>query len=142
MTDYIGPDFELQCAMVAVLKASGPLKALAGNPLRIYQDAPPDNWPGAYLTVGDAQIIDDSASCLSASEIYPAVHVWSQAAGWGEAKRIASLVRKLLHDTELSLTENRCVSFLHETTTAMRDPDGITKHMVVTFKALVEEPEA
>ena len=140
MTDYIGPDLELQGAIVATLKASAPLQGLIGNPPRIYQDAPPDTWPGAYITLGPAQVIDDSVECLDAVEIYPDIHVWSQGKGWSEIKRIAGLVRKTLHDASITLTENRCVSILHETSHAMRDPDGITKHMVVTFRALVEEP--
>lgn len=140
MTDYIGPDLELQGAIVAVLKASAPLQALIGNPARIYQDAPPDVWPGAYITIGDCQTIDDSAECLTACEVYPDLHVWSQGKGWSEVKRIASLVRKLLNNATLDLTENRCVSILHETTHMLTDEDGKTRHAVVTFKALVEEP--
>lgn len=133
-------DLELQGAMVAVLAADGPLQALIGNPARLYQQVPP-NPTKPYVTIGDADENDDSVDNLDAAEIFPDVHVWSDspAKDYVECKRICSAIRRALHNADLTLTENRCVQIQHRITRVFVDADNITRHGVVTFRALTEE---
>lgn len=143
MTVLVGPDLELQGAIVAALNASIELKALIGSPPRIFQDPPQSkNWPGDYVVVGDGDANDDSDQCLAATLIYPKLHVWSRTPGWESAKKIAAVIWQTLHNATLTLSENRCFSILLEQSIPLRDPDGITKHIALTYRARIETPAA
>ena len=133
-------DLELQGAIVSVLSADSALQTLIGNPVRLYQQVPP-NPTFPYVTIGRSSEDDDSVENLDASEIFPDIDVWSDppAKDWVECKRICSAIRRALHNTELTLTENRCVQIQHRITRTFTDADNITRHGVVTFHAYTEE---
>lgn len=139
MTAPLGPDLDLQAAMVAVLKSDGDLRQLIGNPIRLEQDVPPKPiYP--YVTIGLSQVIPDVAECIDGSEVFPTLHIWSRAKGWEEAKRIAAVLWAALNDTEFTLTENRCVLFERDSLgdQAGEMTDGVTKHIICHYRALTE----
>lgn len=141
MTAPLGEDLDLQTAITTALEASADLKSLIGDPPRIKQSLLSDTLP-PYITVGEAQVIDASDSCVNAVEVYPAIHVWSRptqgSGSFREAKQIAAAVKAVLHNAVLPLTQNRCFSILFDRQDAMRDPDGVTRHISITFKSRVE----
>jgi hypothetical protein len=139
MTAAVGPDFDLQRAIVTVLKASADLQSLIGNPIRLYQDAPA-NATFPYVTLGEGQVVPDLADCIDGSEIYPILHVWSRASGFGEAKSIAATIWKALNGATLTMTENRCLLLERDQLgdVTLSDPDGVTKHIASHYRALVE----
>ncbi len=132
-----GPDWELQTAIVARLKADTALQALIGNPIRLHQDVP-DVPTFPYVTIGDGQNVPDQVQFMDSSEVFVDLHVWSRAAGFAEAKRIAATIEASLNDADLSLTSNRCVEIERAGNRSLRDPDGVTKHVVVTLQAWTE----
>lgn len=130
-----GMDLSLQKAIVAVLSADADMILMIGD--RLYEEVPEE--PGfPYVTIGDTQDLDDSVQDQDASEMFVDVHVWSTATGYEECKRIAARVRRLIHDSDLSLDEDRCVLINHRITRTFTDVDPTTKHSVVTFRALTE----
>ena len=133
-------DLELQGAIVAVLAADSALQALIGNPVRLYQQVPP-NPTFPYVTLGASQEGDDSDEFLDAAENFSDWHVWSRspAKDYVECKRICSALRRAIHNAVLTLSENRCVLIEHRITRTFVDADNITRHGVVTFRALTEE---
>lgn len=136
MTNY-GPDLDLQAAIVDALTDSAALTALVST--RIYQDAPPGNWPGDYVTLGEGQVLDASDECSDAVEVLPVIHAWSRrGTGFFEVKRMAHAIKSALHNATLTLENNVCFSIMLESAVIMRDPDGITKHAALTFRARIE----
>lgn len=133
------PALALQGALVAALKAAAPVTALIGQ--RVYDHVPP-NSQFPYVTVGDDQTLADHAECLEGSvEIHTNLHVWSRPAipGKVEAKQIAGALVTLLNMAALTLSGYVLVLIEHETSHHLDDPDGITAHSVVTFRALIDE---
>lgn len=125
----------LQDALVAALRA-GAMPELGA---RVY-DRVPDDALFPYVTVGDDQVNADHAECLEGSvEIATNVHVWSRGVGKVEAKQIAGWIVSTLNYAALALAGYRLVLIEHETTHHLSDPDGLTSHSVVTFRALIDE---
>lgn len=139
MTAPLGPDLDLQTAIVAVLRANADLKTLIGDPIRLYQDVPADAvFP--YVTIGEAQVVPDFAECIDGSEVFPVFHIWSRASGFTEAKKIAATIWAALSSATLTMTQNRCILLERDALgdQAMRDPDGTTKHIASHYRALCE----
>lgn len=138
------PSLELQGAIVAALKASADVTAIVGN--RIY-DMVPRSSDGSItatyplITLSGWQEVQADAECITASEVTVSIDVWSRAVGSPEAHRLAAAVKTALHNAELTLTDNALVSMEHESTLTLRDPDGLTTHSVIDFRAFVESPE-
>lgn len=133
----IGPDLELQGAIVTLLSADSELQGYLGNPARIYQEVPSDAEK-PYVAIGESDVLDDSVQCLAGVEVFPELHVWTDEPGFETAKKIGAIIRNLLHDASLSLTENRCASILHRRTANLRDQNYPVKHIIVTFAARLE----
>lgn len=131
------PSLELQGSVVSTLKNTGAVSALIGQ--RVY-DKPPAGPTFPYATVGDDQVLQDHAECLEGSvEINSNIHVWSRAIGKVEAKKIAGAIVTALNGSVLSVNGYRLVSIQHTDTRHLDDPDGITSHSVVSFRALIDE---
>lgn len=132
------PSLALQGAIVAALKAWPAVGALIGA--RVYDRVPPQpTFP--YVSLGSDQVIPDHAECLEGSvEITATLDVWSRSVGKVEAKQIAGAIVSLLNfNGTLVLTGYRLVSIEHESSRHLDDPDGLTSHSVVTFRALIDE---
>lgn len=141
MTAILGPDWELQTAIVAALKASADLQSLLGSPMRIYQKVPA-NPVFPYLTIGESQDIPDRAACVDGHEIFPPIHVWSRPASgtYQEAKQIAANIWTCLRDATLTMSENRCVIFERDSLGDQvgEETDAVTKHVICHYRALME----
>jgi hypothetical protein len=133
---------ELQAAIVAALKASAEVAAIVGA--RVY-----DNVPRAadeitatfpFVALSGWQSITEDAECVDGEDITVTLDVWSRAVGMPEAHRLAAAVKAALHNAELILDETALVSIEHESTLTLRDPDGLTTHAVLDFRAFVETP--
>ncbi len=131
------PGLELQAAVVAALRASTALQVLLGSPVRLYQDVP-DNPAFPYATIGDAQQLPDKAECINGSEIYVDVHAFSRGPGDAEIKNVAAAVSDSIDDVAMTLTNHRCLLIQRENAIFRKDPDTLTRHAILTFKALTE----
>jgi hypothetical protein len=85
----------LQAAIVKALKEDATLVGLIAG--RVY-DRVPTNPIAPYITVGDAQIVDDSNACMSLAEYAVQIDCWSEAVGYPEVKRIGAAAAKTLND--------------------------------------------
>lgn len=91
-----------------------------------------------YIELGEFQTVDDGAQCHDGQEVYVTLHVWSRGIGQVEAKTIAGAVRGALHEAELNLGAAwQFLEIAHQDTRYLKDPDGLTSHAVLTFRALV-----
>lgn len=137
MTAPLGASLDLQIAIVAVLNASADLQSLAGNPPRIYQDVP-TNFALPYITVGEGNGNDVSVLGGSITDEYAKIDVWGKT--FREAKQVAAVIYERLHEGQdrlTSLSEYTCSSLqlARPGSQVMRDPDGVTKHVSMTFAA-------
>jgi len=130
------PSLELQKAIVARLRADASLTALVAG--RVY-DAPPVNPTFPYVTLGEADVLVQRADSYDGSEVSMAVHGWSRAVGFPEVKRIAAAIRASLHEAPLVLADGeRLVDVEVTDNRALRDPDGLSSHAVVSVRAFTE----
>jgi hypothetical protein len=127
----VDPSLALQKAFVAALRGQ---TDAAGN---VFDQVPASN-PFPRVTLGEGQSIGDFADCIEGTESFLAVDVWSRAVGFPEAKRIGDQVRSALHDAALVLDGHRLVLIEFQDARALRDPDGLTSHIAMTFRALTE----
>lgn len=129
------PTLALQGAILAALNADSDVTDLVSD--RIYDRIPKvPTFP--YIRLGQDQDIDDGTDCTDASEIFATIDAFSRGVGKPEVKRIAGAVRRALHDADLSLTDNALVLIKYEDTIYRTDPDGLTEHAIIRFKALTE----
>jgi hypothetical protein len=105
---------------------------------RVFDRVPADvAFP--YIELGEFQTLDDGAQCHDGQELFATLHVWSRTVGQVEAKQIAAAVRGSLHEAELDLGDDFAfLEIAHQDTRYLKDPDGLTSHAVLTFRALVE----
>jgi hypothetical protein len=128
----------LQAAVLAELLNNNDLMALVSN--RVF-DAVPAKPTFPYITFRCDQILEDGADCVEGSEVFYSIHVWSRPEsypGWPEACNIAGLVRDILDETELTVNGHRLVDMHFSQFRRLDDPDGITHHGVVEFRALID----
>ncbi len=127
----------LQKAVYAALVADDGVGALIGD--RIYDGAPRDAvFP--YLTIGRMTATDWSTGSEDGAEHRLTLDIWSRAHGKSECHAIAEAIRAVLHDAALALDGHGLINLRCETGDTMRDPDGITFHGRLCFRA-VTEPE-
>lgn len=134
------PSVELQRGIYSALTGSAALTAAASNGVRVYDRVPaPAVFP--YITISDAQVIDDGNSCEPDQfEVFADLHVWSRAVGMAEAKTIAGVIRSVL--LAITSVSNWTVSVADfQTARHFADPDGLTTHSVVTFRFLLQPPD-
>ena len=135
-TVMLDPSLPLQAALFAALSADGVLPAVVGG--RVY-DAVPQNAQTPYVALGACQVLPDKSGCIDGSICYPIIDVWSTYQGFAEAKQIAAAILAKLDDQpeNLSVTGFQVVVFEIENYQPLLDPDGISRRVSLTFKALV-----
>lgn len=131
------PSLALQGAFVAAIKA---LATEAGT--RVYDRVPRTNGAISatfpYVSLGTGSASYNGADCYDGSEVSLAVHVWSRAVGMPECKRIASAIRAGLNNADLTLDGHTLELLELDRADYLNDPDGITSHAVLTFRALTQ----
>jgi hypothetical protein len=132
----IDPSFPLQTAIFGALTATGALPSVVGG--RVY-DAAPQNAANPYVSMGDCQVLPDKSGCIDGAECYPIIDVWSTYSGYKEAKEIAAAIVAKLDDKpqNLNVVGFNVVVFELSTYQPLRDPDGITRRVSLTFRALL-----
>lgn len=116
----------LQAAIVKALKEDAELIGLIGG--RVY-DRVPTNRVAPYVTVGDAQIVDDSNACMSLAEYSVQVDCWSEAVGYPEVKRIGAASARVL-DAKLPVTGGAII--IHRVGVGYgRERDNLTSRGVI-----------
>lgn len=142
------PTYELQLAALNRLRETTALVAIVGT--KLYDRVPEKQINGVivpdvaspYVSFGPATVISEDIDCIDGLEVTFQIDAWSWGAGeaYGsvEVRKIAGIIRKALHKTELALNDNAFVSIRHELTRILRESDGVTNHAAIQFTALVE----
>ena len=129
----------LLVAMRAALLASVDLQATLGDPVRVYDEPPPDAvFP--YVTLGRMESRAVDASATDALEHAVTLHVWSRYGGRGEALDAIGAMRAVLHNAALTIEGRKLVLLFAVFADVFRSGDGRTTHGVLRLRA-VTEPE-
>jgi hypothetical protein len=129
--------FALQQAMYAALAGSAALKALIGDPPRLF-DAVPRGFAFPYVVIGEDNEAAWNTADTSGSEHRLSIHAWSRAGGRKEAKLIADAIRAGLDDAALTLDGHHLVSLNFLSAAFGRDADGKTFRGRIDFRAVTE----
>jgi Protein of unknown function (DUF3168) len=126
---------DLFTAIYATLAADVPLQALLGTGERIWDHVKPGAKP-PYVVLGEETATDYASTLVDAQEHTITIHAWSEKPSTLEVKRIMAAVRDALHERKLVMWSGTCVQMRMEFKEAFRDPDGISHHGVMRFRAV------
>ena len=126
--------WELQKAIFT--KLSGNVDGLDGVNIPVYDDVPQQsNYP--YVQIGEETSANNGTKTLDGIEHTLTMHIWSQYRGRREIKTIMKSVYDLLHNTAISVSGASLVNVRQEFSTTLSENDGITRHGVIRFRAVV-----
>jgi hypothetical protein len=129
------PALALQKAVYAALVADSATGALVVD--RIY-DAIPRAATFPYVSLGDGTVRDWSTGTEDGTEHRLVLHAWSRERGKKETWSILEALKAVLHDAALVLDGHALVNLRFAFADAALDPDGITWHGVIRFRAVTE----
>jgi len=125
--------FALQTTIYATLTADSTLSALVEN---IYDDVPErSTYP--YVVIGDDTVNNNGTKTVDGNEHTLTLHAWAQSRGRKTVKEIMERTYELLHNANLTVTGANLVNLRAEFQTSMMDGDGITRHGVQRFRAVI-----
>lgn len=131
----IDPTLPIQSAVVMTLKANASVAAIVAA--RVY-DLPPPSPVKPYVTIGEIQMLPDKADCIDGAELAIPIHGWSQTSSTVQVKQLGAAIIDALDDEVIAIQGHRAVILELEQVQYVRDPDGITNHAIVIFRALTE----
>tara|TARA_R100000951_G_scaffold116555_1_gene128980 strand:- start:1498 stop:1905 length:408 start_codon:yes stop_codon:yes gene_type:complete len=102
----------------------------------VYDDVP-EGTSAPYIAIGEDTAIDVAAKDKDAHEHTLTVHVWSEYRGRYEIKHIMEQVYQNLHNAAITISGASLVNLRNEFVTTLQEADGITRHGVMRFRAVV-----
>ncbi len=130
--------FELQKSVFTVLNSANITDA-AGSAITGVFDDVPEGTAYPYIVVGEESSNNISTKSLDMHEHTLTIHTWSQYRGLKEIKVIMKQIYDNLNDVSLSVTGGQAVNMKQEFLTTLVDADGITRHGVMRFRAVVSD---
>lgn len=93
-----------------------------------------------YVRIGTDQSVAEEQDCAEESvEVFAQVDVFSRQQGKIEAKNIAGAIVRALKPENMSIESGYALQeFHHADTRFVDDPDGLSTHAIISFRALVE----
>ena len=131
------PSAALQRGIYAALTNTPTITGLVGT--RVYDRVSPTaTFP--YVRIGSDQTVSDDIDCVEESvEVFSQVDVFSRAQGKVEAKNIAGAIVRALKVENIPIEIGYELQEIHHADTRfLDDPDGLSTHAVLSFRALVE----
>ena len=126
--------FQLQSTIYTTLNNDSNLTETLGASIF---DEVPEGSSTPYVTIGEDTAVDYSTDTADGADITVNIDVWSEYKGSKECKQIMDRIHDLLHDSSLSITGFNLVNLRFEFSDILRDPDGVTRHGVMRFRAII-----
>jgi|TARA_R100000455_G_C6255632_1_gene111542 hypothetical protein len=127
--------FELQKAIFSTLSGASLTDVSAGS-VNVYDDVP-EGAPYPYVVIGEETAINSGTKDKDAVEHTLTLHVWSRYRGRKEIKLLMEQVYTTLHDSDITVSGASLVNLRQEFQTTLMENDGITRHGVIRFRAVV-----
>ena len=126
--------WELQKSIFTAL--SGNTTGMSGANAPVYDDVP-EGTDYPYIVIGEETASNNGTKTLDGIEHTLTIHAWSQYRGRREIKEIMQSVYEKLHNTDISISGASLVNIRQEFNTTLAETDGITRHGVMRFRAVV-----
>ena len=124
--------FQVQSAIYTALNVTAVTSTLSCG---VYDEVIEGNtYP--FISLGEESAEDYSTNNLVGADTTINIHIWSQYKGSKQTKDIMDKVHDLLHDISLNVSNVNLINLRFEFSDIMRDPDGITRHGVMRFRAI------
>lgn len=136
-------NLELRVALVAALKAHAGLAALLStDPVdsspAVYDHVPQDaTFP--YEVVGEPTGVDHDTDTTLGWDAEVTLHQWSRFRGFEEVERIQRENDEALNRAEPVVVDGRIVTLHRVSVDGVLDDDGLTRHGIHRYRAIVEE---
>lgn len=101
-------------------------------------DSHPDPQKFPYITIGDGYSNDYTSFDRMGEEVFFDIHVWSRYKGFKEAQEITGHINRLLAQQNIEVDGFGTVGCYFNTSDTLRDPDGITRHIILRFRLLIQ----
>lgn len=131
------PSLALQKGIYTALTTDTTLNGLVSG--RVYDRVTPTAvFP--YIRLGTDQTVSEPQDCIDECvEVFAQIDVFSRAQGKIEAKNIAGAIARRLTLGNVTLESSYLIgSLIHNDTRFLDDPDGLSTHAVLTFRALID----
>lgn len=99
---------------------------------------PEDDSEFPYIVFGESVTTPFDTKTNFGAECQVQIDIYSRASNPSEVKSIASLVYGLLHHKSLSITDASHILTTLDSSTTLRDPDGVTKRELMLFTVLYD----
>jgi len=127
--------WNLQKAIYAKLN-DATISGASVSDVPIYDDVP-EGTVAPYINIGEETAINDGTKTVDAVEHTLTIHIWSEYRGRYEIKHIMQQVYQNLHNTAITVSGASLVNIRQEFATTLEEADGITRHGVMRFRAIV-----
>ena len=130
--------FELQKSVFSALNGASITDAGGSAITGVFDDVPQDTaYP--YIVIGEETASNISTKTLDMHEHTLTIHTWSQYRGRKEIKVIMEQIYDTLNNASLSVSGGQAVNMKQEFLTTLVDADGITRHGILRFRAVVSD---
>lgn len=119
-------------------RLSGDATLLATATGGVHDDVP-DGTAYPYVVMGESSEAPFDSFTQQGRSVIVTIHTWSQYQGAKETETMLSRIITLLDRYALSVSGGVLTRCVFESKQTMRDPDGLTRHGVVTFLVQVGE---
>tara|TARA_R110002050_G_scaffold251760_1_gene390050 strand:+ start:30 stop:437 length:408 start_codon:yes stop_codon:yes gene_type:complete len=127
--------FDLQTILYSTLNGDSTLDGIVGNN-KIFDHVPQDtSYP--YVVLGNITTNNRGTKTVDGNEYFVDIDVWSQYRGKKQISDIMERVYELLHDTSYSVSGADMVVSQVQSTIAMTEVDGLTKHGMISLSVIV-----
>ena len=127
--------WNLQKAIYAKLN-DATISGASVSDVPVYDDVP-EGTAAPYINIGEETAINNGTKTVDAVEHTLTIHVWSEYRGRYEIKHIMEQVYQNLHNTAITVSGASLVNIRQEFATTLEEADGITRHGVMRFRAIV-----
>lgn len=135
---------ELAKAVYARLIDYAELTAIRGD--RLFDHVPPTEIPLGpnnegfpYQTMGEETSVSLDTDDSEGAEGTLTIHSWSTYRGTKEIRQMQDATHRALHRYSLSVTGANFITIEYDFSQILTDPDGITRHGIMRFRALLDE---
>ena len=126
--------FALQSKIFTTLNTDNTLTSTLGA--NVFDDVQEETaFP--LVVLGEDTTVDFSTKDLIGSETTINIDVFSRYRGSKETKEIMDRIHSLLHDSSLTVSGVNLINLRFEFSDVIRDPDGITRHGIMRFRAII-----
>ncbi len=124
----------LQQAVFTAL--NGNVSGIDSANVSVYDDVP-EGTTYPYVVIGEETSANNGTKDVDGIDHTLTLHVWSQYRGRREIKEIMQSVYELLHDAAITVSGASLVNIRQEFNNTLMENDGITRHGVMRFRAVV-----